>query len=80
MALAKLLKMFKQKSKILSWLGTAKVVLKLKVQGHSDGARGSGTEQRGPGEPPRSQGRVSVGTGASPQEKNVVGVWCGRRG
>lgn len=77
MALAKLLKMLNRRVKIfskdLSWLGTTKVVLKPKV-------RGIGMEQGGPGEPPRSQERISVGTGASPQEKNRIGVWRGRRG
>lgn len=36
-------------------------------QGHRDGANSSGMKQGGPGETPRFQGRVRMGTGASPQ-------------
>ncbi|EPQ04701.1 hypothetical protein D623_10003880 [Myotis brandtii] len=41
-------------------------------QGHRDGANSSGMKQGGPGETPRFQGRVSMGTGASPQATDGV--------
>lgn len=53
---------FKQRSKDLSWLETATVVLKCKVRGTRTGQT-QWMKQGGLGETPIFQGRVGVGTG-----------------